>query len=459
MYQKDDFKLRIKNSIEENDINQAKILIDKYYKDYEIDIEYFSLLGIIEILEGNYSEAKKTIKSGLDIKPDNYDLLFNMNYLMKNIFTDISEEKRYYIWSRLFNVNLECENPFMNMQKKICDVTTSNILHGTIEIANQMNTLTRGLSNMGFSAKSLNYYPSYLKYKADYEIDLYKGNDVNVANNISKKLASRFINENDIFHFHFGTSLTLDYSDLPLLKELQKKVVMQYWGSDVRLYSKAVKLNPYIKVKDMNEDMIKRKVELISKYIPDCIVDYELAEYVKEFHDNIHYTKVAIDLEKYEYTYDDNLTNSKFMIVHAPTSPEHKGTDYIIKALSELNVDFDFELKLVQGMSNEEATKIYMKADLIIDQILAGSYGVFAVESMAMGKPVISWISDFMKEKYPDDLPIISANPDNIKNTLEYILKNKDILAEIGHKGRLYVEKYHDMNKISKNMVDIYKKI
>ena len=347
----------------------------------------------------------------------------------------------------------------MNMQKKICDFTTSNILHGTIEIANQMNTLTRGLSNMGLSAKSLNYYPSYLKYKADYEIDLYKGNDVNVANNISKKLASRFINENDIFHFHFGTSLTLDYSDLPLLKELQKKVVMQYWGSDVRLYSKAVKHNPYIKVKDMNEDMIKRKVELISKYIPDCIVDYELAEYVKEFHDNVHYTKVAIDLEKYEYTYDDNLTNSKFMIVHAPTSPEHKGTDYIIKALSELNVDFDFELKLVQGMSNEEATKIYMKADLIIDQILAGSYGVFAVESMAMGKPVISWISDFMKEKYPDDLPIISANPDNIKKTLEYLLKNKDILPEIGHKGRLYVEKYHDMNKISKNMVDIYKKI
>lgn len=459
MDKEEGIKLKIKNSIEDNDINKARVLIHEYERNYDLDIEYFSLLSIIEILEGDFLKAKKTIKSGLDLKPNDYDLLFNMNYLMKNILSDSYEEKRYYIWSRLFNVNLECENPFMNMQKKICDFTTSNILHGTIEIANQMNTLTRGLSNMGLSAKSLNYYPSYLKYKADYEIDLYKGNDVNVANNISKKLASRFINENDIFHFHFGTSLTLDYSDLPLLKELQKKVVMQYWGSDVRLYSKAVKHNPYIKVKDMNEDMIKRKVELISKYIPDCIVDYELAEYVKEFHDNVHYTKVAIDLEKYEYTYDDNLTNSKFMIVHAPTSPEHKGTDYIIKALSELNVDFDFELKLVQGMSNEEATKIYMKADLIIDQILAGSYGVFAVESMAMGKPVISWISDFMKEKYPDDLPIISANPDNIKKTLEYLLKNKDILPEIGHKGRLYVEKYHDMNKISKNMVDIYKKI
>ncbi|WP_352407934.1 glycosyltransferase [Acetoanaerobium noterae] len=424
-----------------------------------MDVEYFSLLGITELLDGNYLEAKKIFRLGLDIIPDNYDLLFNMNYLMKNIFADITEEKRYYIWSRLFNVNLECKNPFINQEKRVFDVTTSNILHGTAEIANQMNILTRGLSNMGFNAKSINYYPLYLKYKADYEINIFKEKNATLANNISKKLASRFINENDIFHFHFGTSLTLDYSDLPLLKELQKKVVMQYWGSDVRLYSKAVKVNPYIKVKDKNEDIIKRKLELISKYIPDCIVDYELGEYVKEFHDNIHYSKVAIDLEKYKNLYDDKLNNSKFMIVHAPTSPEHKGTDYIVKALEELSLDYDFKFELVKGMSNEEATKIYKKADLIIDQLLVGSYGVFAVESMAMGKPVISWISDFMKEKYPEDLPIISANPDNIKNTLEYILNNKDMLAEIGHRSRLYAEKYHDMNKISKNMVEIYKNL
>ncbi|WP_245330804.1 glycosyltransferase [Acetoanaerobium pronyense] len=445
--------------IEENKTFEARLLINEHFKIEEIDIEIFSMLGIIEILEGNFSSAKRIFKEGLDKEPQNYDLLYNIHYLFNNFLAHTSEKNRYYIWSKLFDVNLEVENPFIIQERQAFDIKKSNVLHGTIEIANQMNTVTRGLSNMGINAKSLNYYPSYLKYKTDYEIDLYKGNDPKVANVISKKLASRFINENDIFHFHFGTSLTLDYSDLPLLKELQKKVVMQYWGSDIRLYSKAVKMNPYIKVKDMNEDRIKRKLELVSKYIPDCIVDYELAEYAKEFHENIHYTKVAINLDEYNYSYCNESSERKITIVHAPTSPEHKGTDFILRAISELSINFDIDFELVEGKSNEEAKKIYMKADLVIDQILAGSYGVFAVEAMAMGKPVICWISDFMKEQYPEDLPIISANPDTIKNTLEKLLKNRDSLKEIGNDGRKYVEKYHDVNCISKNMIEIYNKI
>lgn len=232
---------------------------------------------------------------------------------------------------------------------------------------------------------------------------------------------------------------------------------MQYWGSDVRLYSKAVKLNPYVKVKDMNEDRIKRKLELISKFIPNCIGDYETAEYTKEFHTNNYFIKAAIDLTKYNCNFETK--NKKLLIVHAPTSPEHKGTEYILSALNELSIDYDFELKLVQGLSNEEAKKIYMKADLVIDQVLAGSYGVFAIEAMAMGKPVVCWISDFMREHYPNDLPIISANPDTIKNTLKYIFENKDLLVEVGRKGRLYVEKHHDMISISKKMIELYKKI
>ena len=78
---------------------------------------------------------------------------------------------------------------------------------------------------------------------------------------------------------------------------------------------------------------------------------------------------------------------------------------------------------------------------------------------MAMGKPVICWISDFMKEKYPKELPIISANPDNIKEKIEYAIKNKDMLKGIGLEGRKYVEKYHDMNIIAKDMMEIYKEL
>jgi glycosyltransferase involved in cell wall biosynthesis len=178
---------------------------------------------------------------------------------------------------------------------------------------------------------------------------------------------------------------------------------------------------------------------------------------VKDFHANLHYIRPAIDLSKYKSI--KNTIKDKPLIVHAPTSPEFKGTPYILKAIDELQQSYNFDFKLVQNLSHEAAVKIYEASDLVIDQVLTGSYGLFAIEAMALGKPVVCLISDFMKEKYPKELPIISANPDNLKAKLEYYLKNQELLLELGAKGRQYVEKYHDRNSICLDLIDIYNKL
>ena len=74
--------------------------------------------------------------------------------------------------------------------------------------------------------------------------------------------------------------------------------------------------------------VFNRRLEVISNYIPSCIVDYELAEYVREYHSKVNYTTVAIDLKKYNFIKETH--NKKLLIVHAPTSPEIKGTTYIL---------------------------------------------------------------------------------------------------------------------------------
>lgn len=73
-----------------------------------------------------------------------------------------------------------------------------------------------------------------------------------------------------------------------------------------------------------------------------------------------------------------------------------------------------------------------------------------------MGKPVICWISDYMKMNYPVDLPLIRANPDTITDTLEYVLRNRDMLPDHGRRGRSYVEKHHDVNKNSGKVLAVY---
>jgi len=147
------------------------------------------------------------------------------------------------------------------------------------------------------------------------------------------------------------------------------------------------------------------------------------------------------------------------LVVHAPTSPEYKGTPYLIKAVEELKNEIDFDFQLVQGVPHDEARKLYARADVIVDQLLTGSYGLFSIEAMAMAKPVVTWISDFMKEKYPKELPIVSANPDTIKVTLRELLDNSERLNVRGRAGREYVEQYHDHNKIAARVLEVYRKM
>ena len=50
------------------------------------------------------------------------------------------------------------------------------------------------------------------------------------------------------------------------------------------------------------------------------------------------------------------------------------------------------ELVLVEGVPNDRALELYRTADLVFDQCLIGFHGYFALEAMAMGKPVVCFI-------------------------------------------------------------------
>lgn len=335
------------------------------------------------------------------------------------------------------------------------------ILFGTMEIGGHMERYSNILRKKGYDVCSVNYYPTYLNYKADYILNIIESTNHNVSKKKSIDFASKIIPEYDIFHFFFNTSLTLNNIDLFVLNLLGKKVIMHNVGSDIRLYSEGIKMNPYLSIakdykKLSNENYKKNRMKILSKYIDNCIVgDTELNEYVKDYYKNVYILRISRELNLYPYS-SQQSNNSKPIIVHAPTNTAIKGTKYIVKAIEELSHKYAFQFTLVQNMSHEEARKIYQKADIVIDQIILGSYGGVAVEAMSMGKPVISWISDFMRERYPNELPIISANPNNIKEKIEILLSDKDLRIELGKQGREYVEKYHDANKAVKNLLKIY---
>ncbi|MEE9441120.1 MAG: tetratricopeptide repeat protein [candidate division Zixibacteria bacterium] len=460
-------------------IERARERFEELVRSNPRNKEALNNLGVLAYEENKLGDAARYFTQALEIDPFYKDAIFNICGLLRengnldaagslleiavNKYPDDTELAELLDESLQANTSVsDIKESLIGDDEKVSEsesVKTLRVLQGTYEIANQSHTISKALQSQGMYSKTLCYYPNYLKYKSDYTLDLASYKNTREAKSHLMKFAEQLVPQFDVFHFHFGTTLTLDYSDLPILQKADKKIVTHYWGSDVRLMSKAQEFNSYIKVKGDNEAGIIRNMESMAKYVSHCIVgDEELYQYVKDYFEHVHIIRAAIDLDKYVAP-ENKKENEKFLIVHAPTDSDIKGSTFIQQAVDDLKEDYDFEYRLIKGMSHEEAKKNYAEADLIVDELHCGSYGLLSIETMAMEKPVITWICDFMKEKYPPELPIISANQETVKDKIKYALDNRDELKEIGQRGRAYVEKYHDMNKIARQLMELYQEI
>ena len=121
------------------------------------------------------------------------------------------------------------------------------------------------------------------------------------------------------------------------------------------------------------------------------------------------------------------------------------------------------ELMLVEGVPHSKVKELYAHADLAVDQLLIGWYGGFAVEMMALGKPVVCYIRKedlkFIPDQMRDDLPIVNANPDTIYEVLSRVAEQRDQLHLTGERGRAYVERWHDPLKIALKTKEVYESI
>ena len=166
-----------------------------------------------------------------------------------------------------------------------------------------------------------------------------------------------------------------------------------------------------------------------------------------------------VDIDKFTPEYPSSRGRPK--IVHAPSDASIKGTKIILEALERLKSRFEFELILVEKKTHEEALTIYRSADLAIDQVLAGWYGGFAVEMMAMGKPVACYIREsdlkFVPQPMRDDLAILKVDPGRLAEDLAAILERRAEWPELGRRSRCYVERWHNPDHIAEAMIAAYR--
>lgn len=335
-------------------------------------------------------------------------------------------------------------------------------------MAGQATTISKYLRGLGIKSDVLVFNRHPFGYKHDISLDL---DEHKYAIIKLLLLASNFIKcfkNYDVFHFHFGRSLLPRRADLPILKLFRRKVIMHYWGSEIRqrdissnyIYSNIEELESVYST-ESDED-IRRKIKFIRRYTDITIVgDYSLKPYLEPYFPegtDIKVVKQAIDLVECSYV-GANKRGDRVKIVHAPSNRQVKGTRYVIGAIERLkeeghNIDF----VLLEKMNNREVRKHCQDADIVVDQLLIESYGIFAIECMALGKPVLCRIDEHFVKCYPG-LPIVNTDPDNIYQNLKMLIEDPGLRANLGLEGRSFVEAVHDARKIAHQLAEIYEKL
>lgn len=262
----------------------------------------------------------------------------------------------------------------------------------------------------------------------------------------------------------------LELLDIRILKFLGKGIVVTYQGDDARqgdfcrqhfkvTFANEVEEGYYTRASD---EMKRRRIKKLAK-LADRVyaVNPDLLYVLPESARFIPYSH--IDLRQWQCT--PAAPSDRPVVLHAPSHKGVKGTRFILDAVERLKNDgISFEFVVIEGMSHAEARKQYERADLLVDQLLAGWYGGLAVELMALGKPVICYIREddmkFIPDEMARDMPIIRSTPDTIYEILHHYLTDaKDKLHEIGLQGRRYAEKWHDPLRIAAQLKREYGQI
>jgi glycosyltransferase involved in cell wall biosynthesis len=141
---------------------------------------------------------------------------------------------------------------------------------------------------------------------------------------------------------------------------------------------------------------------------------------------------------------------SPVVIVHAPNHRGVKGSEFIIAAVESLQRQGRrIEFELLEGRPNEEVLEAMRRADICIDHCVGSGYGLFAIEAMASGAAVMAKLEDEQRIGvhrhfgWLDQCPLVSANIDQLTETIDHLVRNPALREQLGRMGIEYARRFH----------------
>jgi glycosyltransferase involved in cell wall biosynthesis len=306
------------------------------------------------------------------------------------------------------------------------------VTHCPVNIAGIPWENVQALRRRGVEARLVVFERGKLHHEADWSLDRRGPLPAKLAQQLAA--FARLAPVTDVFHFYFGLTLVPKSIQFPLLRALRKKSVFHYLGSDIR-------------------GKTREQLAFGKRADAEIVGSYDAIRWVPE----AHVVPPGLDLRLYEPREPSDYARP--IVVHAPSSRERKGTRYVIEACEQLPVTLD----IVEGLHHDEARERYAKADIVVDQLNAGWHGVFALEAMALGKPVVAHLKPDVVERSAEAfgvrVPIVPATAATLVEALRPLTEDGARRRELGAAGRAYVERVHDIDRVADRLLAIYRSL
>jgi len=341
-------------------------------------------------------------------------------------------------------------------------VSAQRILHFPTDVGGHPSALSAGERALGLTSDVAVLRPSWLRYPVDIDLGVRDGSKVADLSGRLRFMA-KAVRRYDVFHFNFGQSFLPGLRDLRWLRRMGKKVFVTFQGCDARQQSVcarkfAISCCGQGSGPDLCDPSRDRaKANVVARACRDAHRVFAVNP------DLLHVIPDGVFVP-YAVAWGDEVTAPRtegpIRIFHAPTNRAVKGTEHVLAAIEALRSRFDIELHLIENLEHEAALERYRQADLVIDQLKVGWYGAFAVEAMAMGKPVVAYIREddvgFLPPGFADDLPVVGAQPETLTEVLAGLLGDRQRLRELGVRSRAFVERWHDPRTIARGLAALY---
>lgn len=166
---------------------------------------------------------------------------------------------------------------------------------------------------------------------------------------------------------------------------------------------------------------------------------------------------LTVDVKKVSPGPSRSQRDGKLVVGHFPNHGYFKGTKYLQGAIDALQAEgHAVELLQLSGRPHNEILAAMQTIDVLVDQLISGSFGLTAVEAMASGCPVICYLHDGVAVAEREACPVIEANPDTIKQVLHQLISDRTRLSDAGAAGPHYVRKNYSVEALGKHLADLY---